>query len=119
MKCELADDELLVLIYDLLYRLGATAQYTGFFHTAHSVLLAYKDPTLLTAATKLLYPETADYYHTSWKNVERNIRYLEKLLWQEHPNRFSHLAGCVVLTKPTPVKFIFLLTKKLTQLNKK
>lgn len=33
------EKELLVEIYDMLYRLGVTANYIGFFHAAYAVLL--------------------------------------------------------------------------------
>lgn len=61
-------------IYDLLYRLGVTANYTGFFHTACAVSLCAKQPDRLLLVTKRLYPEVARQYRTNWKAVERNIR---------------------------------------------
>ena len=68
------DDELLPLIYDQLYRLGLTAQYTGFLHTARAVLLAYQNPEYLTCATKWLYPEVADHYHTNLCDILKWIK---------------------------------------------
>ena len=46
-------------IYDLLYRLGATANYTGFFHMAYAVWLCVEQPDRLLLVTKWLYPEVA------------------------------------------------------------
>lgn len=46
-------------IYDLLYRLGVTANYTGFFHTAYAVSLCIGRPDRLLLVTKWLYPEVA------------------------------------------------------------
>ena len=109
------DDELIVLIYDQLYRVGLTVNYAGFFHIAHAVLLAYRDPTKLRVTTKQLYPEVADYYKTTWHAVERNIRYSINILWKEHPNRLSDLAGHQLIKRPTPTKFIALLVAKLAQ----
>lgn len=54
-------------IYDLLYRLGATANHTGFFHTACAVRLAMEQPERLLLVTKWLYPEVAKHYHTTNK----------------------------------------------------
>lgn len=107
------DDELLTLIYDLLYRLGLTANYTGFFHTAYAVLLTCREPDRLRLATKWLYPEVADHYGTTWTAVERNIRYSIGLLWAEHPNRLSKLTGNIIAKRPTPAKFIALLSANL------
>ena len=106
------DEELLTLIHRLLYSLGLTAEHTGFFHSAYAILLVCRDPERLHAATKLLYPETADHYHTTWGSVERNIRYVIDLLWRDHPNRISDLAGYTILRKPTPRKFISLSAAK-------
>ena len=46
-------------VYDLLYRLGATANYTGFFHMAYAVWLCVEQPDRLLLVTKWLYPEVA------------------------------------------------------------
>ena len=103
------DDDLIVEIYDLLYCLGAKATHTGFFYLAHAVLRAYHDPSLLRSVTKLLYPEIADEYNTSWRCVERCIRYTIATAWKEHPNRFSKLSRRLILFRPTPAQLIGLL----------
>ena len=46
-------------IYDLLYRLGARGNYTGFFQTAYAVYLAVQQPERLLLVTKWLYPAVA------------------------------------------------------------
>ena len=61
-------------IYDLLYSLGVTANYTGFFHMASAIALCREQPGRLLLVTKCLYPEVAKQYNTNWKVVERNIR---------------------------------------------
>ncbi|MCI9479680.1 MAG: hypothetical protein HFI21_11815 [Lachnospiraceae bacterium] len=61
-------------IYDLLYSLGVTANYTGFFHMASAIALCREQPGRLLLVTKCLYPEVAKQYNTNWKAVERNIR---------------------------------------------
>ena len=43
-------------VYDLLYRLGITANYTGFFHSAYAVCLVLEQPERLLLVTKWLYP---------------------------------------------------------------
>lgn len=54
--------EMLTEIYDLLYQLGVTANYTGFFHTAYAVSLCAEHPERLLLVTKWLYPEVAKQY---------------------------------------------------------
>ena len=55
-------DNLPVEIYDALYQLGLTANYTGFFHIAYAVHLAVQSPQRLRLVTKWLYPDVAAYY---------------------------------------------------------
>ena len=107
------DEAVLTLIYGLLYRLGLTANYSGFFHTSYSVLLTVRQPELLTAATKWLYPATADHYGTTWKAVERNIRYSINILWRDHPNRLGDLVGEPLAKPPSPAKFISILAAEI------
>ena len=79
-------------IFDLLYRLGATANYTGFFHTAFAIQLCVEDPMRLSLVTKLVYPEVAKYYKTNWKAVERNIRTVGTVIWREKRSLLEELA---------------------------
>ena len=53
-------------IYALLQQMGASSSYTGFFHTAYAVFLTIGEPRRLLLVTKWLYPDVAEYFHTSW-----------------------------------------------------
>lgn len=75
-------------IYDLLYRLGVSAESVAFFHTAYAVRLAVEQPQMLLLVTKWLYPEVARHYHTNWKAVERNIRRVVAAAWKHDPGAF-------------------------------
>lgn len=70
-------------ICNLLYRLGVTANYTGFFQTAYAVQLCLERPERLLLVTKWLYPEVAKKYGTNWRAVERNIRTVSHIIWRE------------------------------------
>ena len=74
----------MTIIYDLLYQLGVTANYTGFFHTAYAISLCAEQPDRLLLVTKWLYPEVARQYGTNWKAVERNIRTVSCIIWREN-----------------------------------
>ena len=63
---------------DLLYQLGISANYKGFFHAAYAVSLCMERQDRLLLVTKWLYPDVAKRYRTNWKAVERNIRYYPK-----------------------------------------
>ena len=86
--------------YDLLYRLGVTANYTGFFHTAYAVSLCIEQPDRLLLVTKWLYPEVAKQYGTNWKAVERNIRTVSNIIWQESRPMLEELVHRHLEQKP-------------------
>lgn len=101
-------------IYDLLYRLGASANSVSFFHTAYAIRLAVEQPQMLLLVTKWLYPEVARQYHTNWKSVERNIRRLIAVVWREKPELLRELARGPLQGKPTPTQFLSILAAHLT-----
>lgn len=97
-------------IYELLYRLGATANYTGFFYAAYAVELALGDPQRLSLATKWLYPDVAKYYHTTWKAVERNIRTVIAIVWDKNRVLLEQLACGPLDEKPKTAQFLAILS---------
>lgn len=103
--------EALVEIYDALYRLGATANYIGFFHTAYAIWLCAKEPERLQLVTKWLYPDVAEHYKTNWKAVERNIRSLIALIWDNNPEILCEYAGFRLTRKPRPGQFLAFMTQ--------
>ena len=96
-------------IYTLLYQLGLTANYTGFFHTSYAVYLAARQPNRLLLATKWLYPEVAKHYATTWKCVERNIRTAVHVVWNTNPELLKALARHPLTQKPKASKFLSIL----------
>ena len=97
-------------IYNLLYNLGVTANYTGFFHTAYAVYLAAREPERLTLVTKWLYPEVARRYNTTARSVERNIRTVAGIVWSDNRDRLEALTRCPIPTRPSASKFLAMLT---------
>ena len=96
-------------VYDILYRLGITAEYTGFFHTAYAVYLAVLNPKRLMLVTKLLYPAVAKHYETSWQRVERNIRTVIGIVWNSNRALLVELARHPLPEKPNPSHFLAIL----------
>lgn len=103
-------------IYNLLYRLGVTANYTGFFHTACAVLLCVEQPDWLLVVTKWLYPEVAKRYQTNWKAVERNIRTVGGIIWRENRSLLEELARRPLERKPRNVQLLAILAASLDTL---
>lgn len=96
-------------IYNLLYQLGITANYTGFFHTSYAVYLAAQQPDRLTLVTKWLYPDVAEQYATTWKSVERNIRTAAGMAWDTNPALLEELARHPLLRRPKASEFLSIL----------
>ncbi len=100
-------------IYDLLYRLGVTANYTGFFHTAYALSLCVEQPERLLLVTKWLYPEVAKRYGTNWKAVERNIRTVSDIIWREGRSLLEELARRPLSQKPRTTQLLAILAASL------
>lgn len=98
------------LIQWLLHSLGATENYAGFFPTVYAVQLSISDPERLGLVTKMIYPDVAGRYGTNWKAVERNIRTLVSVAWENDPLMLSELAGFPLKRKPTNAQFLSILT---------
>lgn len=100
-------------VYDLLYQLGVTANYTCFFHTACAVSLCVEQPDRLLLVTKWLYPEVAKQYLTNWKAVERNIRMVGNIIWQENRPLLEKLAHRRLEQKPRNAQLLAILASSL------
>lgn len=100
-------------IYDLLYSLGVTANYTGFFHTAYAVSLCVKQPDRLLFVTKWLYPAVAKQYGTNWKAVERNIWIVNCTIWRENRSLLEQLARRFLVQKPHTAQLLSILSSYL------
>ncbi|MDO4175558.1 MAG: sporulation initiation factor Spo0A C-terminal domain-containing protein [Eubacteriales bacterium] len=87
-------------IHAMLCYMGAGIHCIGTFQTAYAVCLVRNQPEKMMLATKQLYPAVAKHYGTSWKTVERNIRYTITRIWKYNPK----LSGRV--KKPKPMEFI-------------
>lgn len=101
-------------IYELLYRLGLTADSVSFFHTAYAVRLVVEEPERLTLVTKLLYPSVAKRYRTTWRAVERSIRRSALVAWRANPEYLRKLARYRLYRCPTAAKFLAILSANVT-----
>lgn len=102
-------------IYDLLYRIGVTANYTGFFQTAYAVYLAVQQPDRLLLVTKWLYPEVAKHYKTNWTSVVRNIQTVAEIAWNTNRDYLEYIAKKPLPCRPSCSCFLALLTMHFQQ----
>lgn len=100
-------------IYGLLRRLGATANYIGFFHMAYALQLCVEEQERLLLITKLLYPDVAKRYGTTWKAVERNIRTVTSIIWESNQPLVEALAHRSLPEKPSTAQFLAILSASL------
>ena len=97
-------------INHLLYCLGVTANYTGFFHASYAVKLCIEQPERLLLVTKWVYPDVAKQYGTNWKAVERNIRTVRNVIWKQDHSLLEQLAGRKLPHKPGTAQLLAILT---------
>ena len=102
-------------IFDLLYRLGLSANYTGFFQTACAVELCRAEPERLLLVTKRVYPEVARLCETSWSAVERNIRTACGIAWENNRPLLERLAHKPFRQRPNNAQFLAILLSGLPE----
>lgn len=104
----------LFVIQNVLWDMNIPPSYLGARYLAYAGLLVLEDQERLTMVTKWLYPEIAARYHTSWKAVERNIRTVIKVCWeQDAGERLSQMSGRPLPSRPSPTGMIQLLARHL------
>ena len=96
-------------IFDLLYRLGISSNYTGFFQTACAVELCREEPERLLLVSKLVYPDVARQYGTSRGAVESNIRRTSGIAWNNNRPLLERLACKPLSQKPQNTQFLAIL----------
>lgn len=96
--------------YDLLYQLGVSANYKGFFHAALAAALCMQQQERLLLVTKWLYPDVARHYGTNWQAVERNIRTVSAVAWKRNRLLLETLAHRHLEKCPCPTEFLALLS---------
>ncbi len=117
MNISVPEDYLPPEICNLLYDLGLTPNYTGFFHTAYAAYLALQSPQRLRLVTKWLYPEVAEHYQTTPSAVERNIRLAVSHIWDRNPKLLCSISSVPLISKPSSSKFIAILYSYMSHLS--
>ena len=100
------------LLSSLLYPLGITPQYTGYYYVAYAVELATADPSHLVLVSKDLYPAIARQFSSTPSRVERNLRNMTDLAWRTNPRMLEILAGHPLTQRPCASQFVAILTNQ-------
>ena len=69
------------IIKDTLDSFGVHRSYTGYNYVTYGLLLILENKDRMDCITKLLYPDIASFFHTSWNCVEKNIRTVVNSIW--------------------------------------
>jgi len=100
-------------IYQELLSLGISMNYVGFWFCAYAIYLVMEDPGAITNITKSVYIPVAKHFGVSQANVERNIRTIIDVVWNENVLVLNKYAGYDLLYKPTCSQFISTIAMKI------
>ncbi len=110
-------NDLEVTISDVMREIGVPAHIKGYQYLRESIVLTVKDPELMHAVTKLLYPTVAKTNHTTPSRVERAIRHAIEVAWDRGDvDVLSSYFGYTIQNsrgKPTNSEFIAMISDKL------
>ncbi|MBS6646537.1 MAG: sporulation initiation factor Spo0A C-terminal domain-containing protein [Clostridiaceae bacterium] len=98
------------IVAKILRHFEVTSVYQGYDYTIYAMELTIKDNECLKYVTKMLYPEIARKYKTSWSCVERNIRTVVEIVWRNGGNKFFYeVTGEYIEKRPRNAKFLELM----------
>ena len=95
--------------YSLLRRLGITENYKGFRYAAYAAALCALERERLLLVTKLLYPDVARRFGTTWKAAERNLRTVAAIAWTQNRDHLAYLSQSPLEQKPQCAQFLSIL----------
>lgn len=119
VSVEPADDsrDLEVVISGIMRQIGVPAHIKGYQYLRQAIMLTVKDPELMHAVTKILYPTVAKQNKTTSSRVERAIRHAIEVAWDRGDvDVLSSYFGYTIQNsrgKPTNSEFIAMISDKL------
>lgn len=109
-------------VTDMIHDIGVPAHIKGYQYLREAIIMAVKDPTMISAITKILYPTIAKNFQTTPSRVERAIRHAIEVAWSRGKmETLDQLFGYTINTgkgKPTNSEFIALLSDKIRLKNR-
>ena len=104
-------------VTDMIHSLGVPAHIKGYQYLRTAIRMAVREPSLIGAITKQLYPMIAEEYETSPSRVERVIRHAIEVAWSRGKmETLEETFGYTVSLgkgKPTNSEFIALVADKI------
>ncbi len=105
------------VISEIMREIGVPAHIKGYQYLREAILLTVKDPDLMHAVTKILYPTIAKTNKTTSSRVERAIRHAIEVAWDRGDvDVLASYFGYTIQNsrgKPTNSEFIAMISDKL------
>ena len=105
------------LVTSIIHEIGVPAHIKGYQYLREAILIAANDMDVLSAVTKVLYPQVAAAFSTTPSRVERAIRHAIELAWArgdlETLQKYFGYTVSNVKGKPTNSEFIALIADRL------
>jgi len=104
-------------VTDIIHDIGVPAHIKGYQYLRDAIVMSVKDPLMISAITKILYPTIAKNFQTTPSRVERAIRHAIEVAWSRGKmETLEGLFGYTINTgkgKPTNSEFIALISDKI------
>ena len=111
------DHDLELTITGILHQIGVPAHIKGYHYLRSSIMMSVKQPEIINAITKELYPSVANKYNTTSSRVERAIRHAIEVAWDRGDvDILNSYFGYTIHNsrgKPTNSEFIAMISDRL------
>ena len=105
------------MVTNIIHEIGVPAHIKGYQYLREAIIIAVNDMDVITAITKVLYPQVAKTFQTTPSRVERAIRHAIEVAWDRGDldtlQRFFGYTVSNTKGKPTNSEFIALIADKL------
>ena len=104
-------------VTQILHEIGVPAHIKGYHYLRDSIIMSVRNPEIINAVTKQLYPAVAKKYDTTSSRVERAIRHAIEVAWDRgNVDILNSYFGYTIQTdrgKPTNSEFIAMISDRL------
>lgn len=111
------DQELERMVTDIIHQIGVPAHIKGYRYVRESIIMVVRQPEMINAVTKNLYPSVAKMFGTTSSRVERAIRHAIEVAWDRGDvDTLNNYFGYTIHNgrgKPTNSEFIAMIADKL------
>ncbi len=101
----------------MIHEIGVPAHIKGYQYLREAIMMAVKDPAMISSITKILYPTIAKRFQTTPSRVERAIRHAIEVAWSRgRTETLDSMFGYTIDTskgKPTNSEFIALIADRI------